>query len=368
MLLSSVAQIDNYIQYPELVTVDNVVHFNQFPFWERTTDINNAAVYMQQRVNQLQNVESRQIVIGETGWADAGSNPAANPANAPSMRKWLRDFVCLARSNGWQYYWFIAYDSDWQRVNEQDPTGVEGHFGIFDENGNMKPFFESFSIDCSQQPVPINPNSSTFAPTPPVANTATATPFNAPTHMPTKSPTTPPTKAPATATPVAASPIEITSEPTVAPTFATGEPTESPSVTSGTTSSSNLSAQCQDHPVCNALLLSGQCCPSVDGWMLACCEQADTGIVSPSNDGPTLDKCDAHAQCRALGLADACCPTPDNVYLDCCEVVPNDCFEDGSCTVYSAVKYAAEQRSGAFDVNVGICFVLLSMCLTLMMI
>ncbi|KAL7556929.1 hypothetical protein ACA910_006173 [Epithemia clementina (nom. ined.)] len=157
--------IDNLLAYPQLVTSDDsVVHFNQFPFWERTTNINQASSYMAGEVAKLQNVGSRQIVIGETGWADDGFSPNANPANEPSMLKWFRDFVCLAQDNNWAYYWFIAYDSSWQRAHEQDPDGVEGNFGLFTEDGTLKPFFQDFSIDCSQPPLSIDPDSDTFAP------------------------------------------------------------------------------------------------------------------------------------------------------------------------------------------------------------
>ena len=352
-----------------MVTVDSVVHFNQFPFWETTTNINEAATYMANRVALLDaHRQGRPIVLGETGWADAGAHIDANPANAPSMRKWLRDFVCLAQQYNWQYYWFIAYDSSWRRLNENDPNGVEGHFGIFDENGNLKPFFEGFSIDCTAPRVDINPFSDTF-PNEPPAPTPLVT-----TDAPTRSPTAVPTKAPITsvftAAPVmttmtdapTASPVVVMVATTDAPTqspvvvdpdvstlpptkFPTAEqvlitnvPTDSPTFTSAT-----ASAQCQDHTECNALGLTGQCCPTIDDWTLYCCNR--DSLQETSNDGPPSDQCDAHTECHALGLADACCPTPTGVYLDCCDVVPNECFVDGSCQVYSAQAYMAEQSA-----------------------
>ena len=325
-------------------------------------------------------VGSRTIVIGETGWSDAGSNPAANPANRPSMRKWLRDFVCLAQEQGWQYYWFIAYDSDWRRVNENDPTGVEGHFGIFDQEGNIKPFFDGFSIDCTSPPVNINPNAVDFAPTPATTSSTTPptrNPTKAPTYGPTDLPTRAPSKAPFAATNVptrtpttsmpTSSPIDNTDtqRPTTSPVATILAPTESP--VEGTTLSptsiptenpttspstppppfASVSAQCQDHSECANLSLAGNCCPTVDNWTLDCCNRLDNDDSSASNDGPPSDRCQAHPVCRDLGLADACCPTATGVYLDCCNVVPNDCHASGSCQVYSAVVYLAEQQSSA---------------------
>mmetsp|Transcript_17786 Transcript_17786/g.35794 ORF Transcript_17786/g.35794 Transcript_17786/m.35794 type:complete len:556 (+) Transcript_17786:129-1796(+) len=377
--------IDNYIAYSnQLVPLDSVVHFNQFPFWEQSTSINNAATYMRNRINGL-NTGGRPIVIGETGWADAGSNSAANPANAPSMRKWLRDFVCLAEENNWQYYWFIAYDSDWQRVNEQDPNGVEGHFGIYDEDGNMKPFFRDFSIDCALSARTIDPNSNVFPPTPSPVVSETSLPTKAPSAPPvtsapteaptsanelTKTPTSAPTKKPSLTT---AAPS--THAPSKAPTVPTDEPTKTPASTLAPTTipptmlslgpstfptdeSPVKSNQCTDHSACADLQLLGQCCPTLDNWTLACCDQEASGTDSGSNDGPPSDQCIAHTQCNALNLAGACCPTIDNVYLDCCEVVPNDCFDEGSCLVRSALAYMEEQQSAAATQTFGIAILL----------
>jgi glucan 1,3-beta-glucosidase len=123
--------IDTSIEFPALITLDPaVVSFNQFPFWEETVNISMSAQYMNDRVQLVTNqAGGRQVIVTETGWADAGSNPSANAANPASMAKWYNEFVCLANSKGWWYYWFDAYDSDWRRLNEQTPNDVEGHFG-----------------------------------------------------------------------------------------------------------------------------------------------------------------------------------------------------------------------------------------------
>jgi exo-beta-1,3-glucanase (GH17 family) len=123
--------IDTNIEFPALISVDEtVVTFNQFPFWENTVDISQSATYMSERVALVEaQAGGRQIIVTETGWADAGSNPAANVASPSSMVKWLQDFLCLASSRNWQYFWFDAYNHDWRRVNNNTLTDVEGHFG-----------------------------------------------------------------------------------------------------------------------------------------------------------------------------------------------------------------------------------------------
>lgn len=134
--------IDTNLVHPELSLLDSsVTTFNMFPFWERTINITNAKDYMAYRVamieSQIQSAD-QQIIITETGWADAGSNPDANQADPVSMAKWMRDFVCLTNERGWQYFWFDAYDSDWRRVQENMTNDVEGHFGKLDKSWEIR--------------------------------------------------------------------------------------------------------------------------------------------------------------------------------------------------------------------------------------
>jgi glucan 1,3-beta-glucosidase len=128
----------------DLITVDDTtVTINMFPFWERCCiDINgdtpsnvpinyaSAAEYFKERMEFVERMAgSRQIIISETGWADAGTDEAANNANPASMAKWMRDFVCLANERNWNYFWFNAYDDSWRRIQAEDEYTVEGHFG-----------------------------------------------------------------------------------------------------------------------------------------------------------------------------------------------------------------------------------------------
>ena len=237
--------VDNYIQYPELVTVDDqVVHFNQFPFWSLATNINDAAPFFLSRVNALQNVGGRQIVIGETGWAGDGVNANANPANEPSMQKWLRDFVCLAQDQNWAYYWFIAYDSDWQRVNANDLDDVEGHFGLFTQDGTLKPFFQNFDINCTEPAVDlVDPATVTFAPQqpslpsslPPSSTpTRSVVPSMAPSRVPSSSPTASP---PTDTTPTSMHPSD---PPSQTPSTTSMEPSWTPSASPSSTPSRSM--------------------------------------------------------------------------------------------------------------------------------
>ena len=349
--------IDTNLQYPQLITVDdNVVSFNQFPFWEQTTNINDAAEYMSTRVALVEaQAGGRQIIMSETGWADAGTNEDANPANPPAMRKWLRDFVCLADSRGWQYFWFTGFDNDWRRVNEQMPDDVEGHFGLFDEEGILKPYIANLEIDCSQPAVDIDVNGSTVAPAPVVAvPTAPTTPTAAPAApvVPPSAPvaptpgvnipisTVPPDEDAATAAPAGSPTTEAPITSTAAPVVSTtGMPT-STQATAMPIASPTLA------PMENVSTTPPTAKPTTTPVVAQTISPIDASTGTPNATAPTAapvvttataspvtsssssssSQCQAHAACSSSPLLDQmqnCCPSSQGLTLQCCdEAVP----------------------------------------------
>lgn len=79
------------------------------------------------------------VIIGETGWPTAGRRAEANPEN---QRRFLEDFVRLAKERNVPYFWFEAFDERWK----QDASGVveEAHWGLFSSDRNMKPRIADF--------------------------------------------------------------------------------------------------------------------------------------------------------------------------------------------------------------------------------
>lgn len=88
------------------------------------------------------------------------------------------------------------------------------------------------------------------------------------------------------------------------------------------------SARCIDHQACEALPLTGNCCPPSPGQPnLGCCDAvADTIPVQvPAtilvNEANPLDSsvlCSENPKCAALNLDGFCCPAPNGAHLDCC--------------------------------------------------
>lgn len=180
----------------------------------------------------------------------------------------------------------------------------------------------------------------TFVPTvtraPFTAAPFTAAPVTAnPTAAPFVAETLPTTRAPVINNVVPAFPTAVEVSGSPVSTFVSDTPSDSPSFFSTVAAASDV---CQDNADCNALNLTGLCCPTLDNWTLACC------------GGPAIpyyQRCELNPKCNALGLTEACCPTSDGRFLDCCAALPDKCQEPGACPIFSAAQFKLELSSGA---------------------
>ena len=219
--------LDTMLANPELATVDeSIVYFHDTSYRDSTTTINEAATDLSNRVDQLLGtingdtiVNNRRMVVGATGWPDGGTT--ATSANRPSLRKWLRDVVCLAQDRGWDYYWDTAYDAT--RVFDDG----RGHLGLLQEQAaepptvsTLKSYLVDYSVDCSQPAVPLEDPTSDVFPPPPTA-APTQSPTLAPTvPLPSAAPSTLPSVVPTTSVPPTIATMVPSARPTRVPTTA----------------------------------------------------------------------------------------------------------------------------------------------------
>ena len=105
-------------------------------------------------------------------------------------------------------------------------------------------------------------------------------------------------------------------------------------VTSSSAIKSDGNTSCKANSKCNALGLTGLCCPATEGGvLLSCCDAygneldntEENGTSSPSASTPdsvvsASSSCEANSKCNALGLTGLCCPaTEGGVLLSCCD-------------------------------------------------
>lgn len=125
-------------------------------------------------------------------------------------------------------------------------------------------------------------------------------------------------------TPAPVTPSPVTPAPaTPAPVLTTPSPVTPVPVTPAPVPQ-EAGASCSSNPECAALNLAGPlCCPTVDGVYLYCCENftptgpAPTPALPPAPDAGS--SCSSNPQCARLNLEGECCPTVDGIDLYCCQ-------------------------------------------------
>ncbi|KAG2522725.1 hypothetical protein BBO99_00006575 [Phytophthora kernoviae] len=138
--------IDIYYGNQQLIDAVDYISVNQFSFWERA-DVNEGAAITLDRLKSLRQVatqKNKKIVISEVGWSSNGEDPAASVSSPENQVKFFSDFFQMARSHNFDYYWYIAFDSQWRVTN--GGKAVEANFGMFKEDDSMKSNFQQLTI------------------------------------------------------------------------------------------------------------------------------------------------------------------------------------------------------------------------------
>lgn len=240
----------------------DVVYINIFPYFnwntnDHTWGAEHSLVGDASNVLQLSTsgTESKRLVIGETGWPESGGRPGTEGRASPeNQAQYFSNFYCLVDFElNWEYYWFTGIDNAW-RAEQNSNNGIEGTWGFFTSDLELKPQFQDLTIDCggsdglfsfaeTDWSIPVPPESCQAHSAcsgiggdccPTADGTFLGCCENAPTMSPSN---TPPTMSP------------TTSMPTI-----TASPTEEFPIES-----------CQAHKACWDQGLRGDCCPSSTG-------------------------------------------------------------------------------------------------------
>ncbi|CEG37184.1 ricin b lectin-like protein [Plasmopara halstedii] len=143
----SIADVINvYNANPQLVDAVDEVVVNQFSFWENI-DVTEAAARTLDRLKNLRILcaeKGKPMRIGETGWSSSGEEVTASAATPENQAKFFSDFYRMAHAHNFEYYWYVAFDSDWRRIIGEKE--VEASFGIFKEDDTMKSNFDQLNI------------------------------------------------------------------------------------------------------------------------------------------------------------------------------------------------------------------------------
>ncbi|KAJ1643198.1 glycoside hydrolase 3 protein [Coemansia asiatica] len=128
-----------------LVDAVDYVNVHAFPFWEGTK-IEDAQDKVFGHIYDIQNLAgNKKVVVGETGWPDAGGNYDDAVPSLKNEHQYMKEFICRANLEKIEYIWFSAFDEAWKPVT--NASDVETHWGIL--KGDKSPKFESPMYDCS---------------------------------------------------------------------------------------------------------------------------------------------------------------------------------------------------------------------------
>ncbi|GMF31317.1 unnamed protein product [Phytophthora lilii] len=131
---------DTYSAHPEMIEAVDYVSANYFPFWEKV-DVDGAADFFYKRFSALvktASAYSKEVIVGETGWASDGTDAAASPATAANAAKYFYDFYTLAAEKDLMYFYFSAFDEPWKLTTLAANETVEAYFGLFTQEGVLK--------------------------------------------------------------------------------------------------------------------------------------------------------------------------------------------------------------------------------------
>ncbi|NLX50431.1 MAG: hypothetical protein GXY82_11310 [Methanospirillum sp.] len=125
-----------FLTRPALVEASDLLLVHVYPFWEGA-GIDGAAGRAVVAWEQLVAVAGgRPVVVGETGWPDAGS-PCGDAVPGPeNAARFLHEATALFHDRGVPYFYFSAFDEAWKTG---EPCGVGPHWGIRDGTLQLKP-------------------------------------------------------------------------------------------------------------------------------------------------------------------------------------------------------------------------------------
>jgi exo-beta-1,3-glucanase (GH17 family) len=124
-----------YISHPNVIAQCDVILANMFPYWENVS-IDKAVPYLANSYRKVKAAAHGKQVLVETGWPSSGEQKGQAVASPANARAFLVSFRDWARAHNVDYYYFEAFDEPWKASHEGQ---VGAHWGIWDQDGNLKP-------------------------------------------------------------------------------------------------------------------------------------------------------------------------------------------------------------------------------------
>ena len=123
-----------WLAHPNLAAVVDFIGAHIHPYWEGVA-IENAAQHAIDRYHLLkQSYPDKPVILLEVGWPSEGPAYGAAVASLENQRRFLKEFVYLAKKHDIKYFLFEAFDEPWKSKYGQ----VEAHWGLWDKHRILK--------------------------------------------------------------------------------------------------------------------------------------------------------------------------------------------------------------------------------------
>jgi exo-beta-1,3-glucanase (GH17 family) len=132
-----------WLRNKELASSVDFVTVHILPYWEDDPQpIDRAVAHAENVMQKVDEAFDKPIFIGETGWPSVGRQRGESEPSQLNQARYLREFVQLAQSKGWNYNLIEAIDQPWKRLLEGTVGGSWGLYSSdlqakFDFNGPM---------------------------------------------------------------------------------------------------------------------------------------------------------------------------------------------------------------------------------------
>jgi len=156
-----------WLDHPQLAQAVDVLFVHIYPYWDGIA-VEEGANYVLEKWNELRvKYPNKTMFIGETGWPSQGEvNSNAIPSEE-NQKAYLSDFICMAKTNNINYFYFEIFDEKWKSKLEGE-TG--SHWGMYFSNGSLKPQLkdlkdlipESAQNGINRPPRVVNPKQATL--------------------------------------------------------------------------------------------------------------------------------------------------------------------------------------------------------------
>ncbi|MDX1491823.1 MAG: glycosyltransferase [Pseudohongiellaceae bacterium] len=139
-----------WLSHPELVQHVDFITVHLLPYWEGV-HVDAGMEYIKLKMSQLKaQFPEKPILIGEVGWPSDGRTRGSAVANTANEALFLRRFLALAQSEGYDYFLMEAFDQPWKAQSE---GGVGAYWGVYDVNRRAKFSFNEPIVRVQDWPV-----------------------------------------------------------------------------------------------------------------------------------------------------------------------------------------------------------------------